>query len=317
MVLRKPGVSGNVLATLAIGDMYLDNFNKYALSSWLMYCNQFDLGLVLFDEQMIDINSENWKKPNWQKLLIGECLKKYDKSIANVCYLDTDILISPLAPNIFDFHESEKISVVSQINNLPYPEAVVKRRIAFNRHNFYSDSYPLDSALFASLDQIYGYHNLPSQSDYFCTGVYVFNLENHADMMAEWFYKYPKNIKTLTNGGEEAVLNYELQKYGALSMLPYEFQSLWNYEMAWKYPFLYWNRGKGADSDSLIRQCIQSSLLSNHFLHFAGSWYESDMWKMPKILDENMLIFFQSYDDYLRKDLTGKPVGMVKPVTTS
>jgi hypothetical protein len=130
-------------------------------------------------------------------------------------------------------------------------------------------------------------------------------------MMAEWFYKYPRDIKTLTDGGEEAVLNYELQNYGELNKLSYEFQALWNYEMAWKYPFLYWNRCKS--DDSLIGQCIISSLLTNHFLHFAGSWFESDMWKISEILNEKMIDYFQSFGDYLYKDLTGIPVGMIKP----
>ena len=31
----------------------------------------------------------------------------YPNKIENVCYLDTDILINPFAPNIFNFHENQ------------------------------------------------------------------------------------------------------------------------------------------------------------------------------------------------------------------
>ncbi len=41
-----------------------------------------------------------YKKPTWNKLLLGnEILKKFKQK--NMCYLDTDILINPISPNIF------------------------------------------------------------------------------------------------------------------------------------------------------------------------------------------------------------------------
>ena len=97
----QPGKSGNVLATIAIGDAYLEPFMKYAFHTWEMYCKRHDLGLILFDDHLVDQADPDWKNPYWQKFLIGDFLISQNLSVNNICCLDTDILISPLAPNIF------------------------------------------------------------------------------------------------------------------------------------------------------------------------------------------------------------------------
>ena len=73
-----------------------------------------------------------------------------------------------------------RIWAISQINNLPYDEFIVKKRMAFMRNKFYSKKYPLDSSLFMNLKQVYKYNNLPKQKDYACTGVLVFNAKKHS-----------------------------------------------------------------------------------------------------------------------------------------
>jgi len=56
--------------------------------------------LIAFDEDLILPADAMWKKATWQKMLIGEYLQKKGLAVASVCYLDTDILINPTAPNI-------------------------------------------------------------------------------------------------------------------------------------------------------------------------------------------------------------------------
>jgi hypothetical protein len=51
--------------------------------------------------------------------------------------------------------------------------------------------------------------------------------------------------------------------------------------------------------------------MSNYFLHFAGSWHESDMWKIDNIFSEYE--FIEEYSKYLISPSTGKPMGMKKP----
>ena len=128
--------------------------------------------------------------------------------------------------------------------------------------------------------------------------------------MVEWFKKYGKNVYSITGGGEEAHFNYELQNWGNISWLDYRFQALWIYEMAWKYPFLY---DYGCNDNELIKKCVEASLFTNYFLHFAGSWYESEMWKNERIANGEFLEEFEQFDNYMKRPVSGKPKGQIKP----
>jgi len=99
--------------------------------------------------------------------------------------------------------------------------------------------------------------------------------------MRKWFDKYDRNITSVTNNGEQTHVNYEIQNWGKVQWLKYEYQAIWNYEMAINYPFLYTKENR--DNATMISNCIEACLLKNHFLHFAGSWYESEMWKADGI----------------------------------
>ena len=83
--------------------------------------------------------------------------------------------------------------------------------------------------------------------------------------------------------------------------------------MAWKYPFLY---DYGRNNNELIRECIEASLFTNYFLHFAGSWYESDMLTVENILERvETKQKFQEFNNYLKMPVTGKPRGQITPKT--
>ena len=77
------------------------------------------------------------------------------------------------------------------------------------------------------------------------------------------------------------------------------------------YPFLYSKEYR--NNYDLISACIDSSLMNNYFLHFAGSWYEGDMWKYKRKKN------FFGHDHYLKFNrnkkikLKGIPVGRIIP----
>lgn len=310
-VLINPGETKNVIATLAIGDDYYKSWEKYAFPTWKQYCERHGLGLIVFDADLIPKENKIWKKATWQKLLIGNTLRLNLPAVSNVCYLDSDILINYMAPNVFDFCRSGTIGLVSIRKNLPYPWEQVLRRMAFLRHNHYDKNYPLDSALVISLNRLYEYHGLAPQSDEACMGFFIFNVSEHAEMMSNWFSKYDRNIESITGGGDQTHLNFEIQNWGKVSWLDYKFQAIWPFEMAWKYPFLY---DFGRNNKALIRECIEASLSTNYFLHFAGSWHESEMWKIGGVLESSgQKKKFEDYGAYEKLTLTGEPVGLIKP----
>jgi hypothetical protein len=301
----------NYLVTIAIGKKCFNDWSSFAKPTWLKYCKKHSLGLIVIIDDLIDRTDPFWKKATWQKMLIGYYLNKDGIKINNICYLDTDILINPNSPNIFDYHDEKKISLVSQEYNLPYNLDFIRRRISFNRKRFYSKRYNLDSSLFMSVNQIYKYHKLKPQKDFACAGLIVFKSSKFSLIMKSWFYKYKKNINTLSGGGDEPIFNYEMFNTGKTKILNYKFQALWLYEMAFKFPFLY---EQGLKKSVILKKCIESSLEDNYFLHFAGSWHEGQMWKIRKILSNiNSLKFNKKFLDYLKKKVYGKPKGRVLP----
>jgi hypothetical protein len=96
-----------------------------------------------------------------------------------------------------------------------------------------------------------------------------------------------------------------------VTWLDYRFQAIWAFEMAWRYPFLYEQK---ADNDGLVRSCIEAALIQNHFLHFAGSWHESAMWKQGVPFEgKSRQQTIEAYRAYLEMPVTGEPKGMIRP----
>ena len=80
--------------------------------------------------------------------------------------------------------------------------------------------------------------------------------------------------------------------------------------MAIKYPYLYCYKNK---KNLTIKQCIEATLADNYFLHFAGSWYEGQMWKMKDIAAKEFLIENKQFLKYLKKKSIGKAKGRILP----
>ena len=307
----QPGKSGNVLATIAIGDAYLEPFMKYAFHTWEMYCKRHDLGLILFDDHLVDQAHPDWKNPYWQKFLIGEALNNAAVKVNNVCCLDTDILISPLAPDIFSGRNEAKVGLISKRKNLPLDHHQLLRRMAFLRNRFYDKAYPLDSSLFISLVDYYAEVGLDVEPDDACSGVFVYNCLTHGPLLAEYYRSFGQEIMAQDGGGEQRFLNHFVQSQNLVEWLDYKFQALWTYEIASKYPFLY---GEHRNNLSLMKSCIEASLFTNYFLHFAGSWHEGKMWEQVRVFDTSeSLSMFGDFADYLKVPVFGKPLGQIKP----
>jgi hypothetical protein len=309
LIIREPINSNNYIVTACIGKEYLNSWELYCKKNWLLYCEKNDIGLVIIKTKISDFLPEKEKNIYWQKLLIGKLLKDKYRLSGNICFLDTDILINTGAPNIFKFVSNENFGLVSQKKNLPFDLNYTLKKLAFCRNKFMDSDYPLDSYLFASTKKIFELHNLPAKSDFACTGLFVFNIEFHSEMMFDWYMKYPSQIDTIDGGTEEVHLNFEIQNFGKIDWLDYRFQALWIYEMPNKYSFLY----NSLNNHELVRQCIRESINSNFFLHFAGRW-EGDMWKDREILNEEFSNnFMDEFNKYLKIDSTGNPVGISKP----
>lgn len=301
----------NYIIVIAIGKKFYSDWQLYSKPKLLSYCKKNSIGLGVVVEDLLSKDDKHWKRPMWQKYIIGKYIMENNLDIRNVCFLDQDILANPNGENIFKYHKEDKISLISQIKNLPYSNLhYIQRKIAFNRHHHISKKYPLDSSLFMTLKQIYEYHKCKPQNDYACTGVFVFNVKKFGTKLNQWFEKYDRNVSSLSDGGDEGLINYEMLNYGKINWLNYKFQALWNYEIAFKYSFLY----KNLKNKKLAQLCIEDSLSENYFLHFAGGWDELQLWKNKKIFtDKKISDESKKFFKYLKTKVTGKPVGRILP----
>jgi len=93
-VIIDSGTSQDVITTIAIGEPCFDAWQEYALPTWKRYCERHGLGLIAFDADLIPKDHAIWKKPTWQKLLVGQNLREQLPNVRNVCNLATDILIN-------------------------------------------------------------------------------------------------------------------------------------------------------------------------------------------------------------------------------
>ena len=305
------GHSGHALVTIAIGDQHYAKWKENCLPSWMLYAKYNDLGIVVYTENLISRENLLWKKPQWQKMLLPERLSLDYENLKSVCYLDTDILINPFAPNVFEELRPGYVASVSVRNNLPYPLEPLLKRLVLLRREYIDRDYPLDSGIFASLETLYKENDLPPQNDEICTGVLLFNVSEFAGIMKEWFYLFPPNIKTITNDGEQTHLNYLLISNRYLHTISYDWQTIWSYESAWYYPHLFENKFENLND---VHNAIRDTLFRTNFLHFAGSWPESTNWQDSTFSMSNSYLDFQNQlQDFNGRTVTGKPIGKYIP----
>lgn len=302
------------IVTLCIGQKYLDIWERNCQRLWTLYCQRNGFGLVVFDAELDHNASENilYKKATWQKYLIPDQLKRSGLAYDKILFLDADILINPYAPNIFSMCPAGRIGVVSK-RNLPYPYEQVLRRIALYRSTYYSSEYPLDSSLFISLKNLYEYHQLTPQSDEFCAGLLLFD-ELTAPTISSVYQLYDRGVKSITNDGDQTHANYVIQSSGTSFFLDYSFQALWVYEMALFYPYLYPLVDKYSINSKAFYEAIYSCLSRHHFLHFAGSWFETQVWSVLDLSPSDEWLHLQErLFEYSKVKLSGKPVGLIRP----
>ena len=297
------------IVTIAIGDKYLTDWEKFAFPFWTSYCKKYGLGLIVICEDLMELGSVTWKKATWQKFLIGNYMKRYFPHIERICYLDTDILISPLAPNVFDFHQDGSMSLVSLFHDLPYSRKDTIEKLTWFRNQSSAGIYPLDSAIYMGIKDLFNYHGLAPQEDYACAGMFIMDISIHSEAMQQFFFTVDSNVHTITNGGDQTHFNFFTQSNFIINWISYKFQAIWSYEAANYYPSVFFDRHSNHSYLS-----IQNALVNNYFLHFAGGWNECQQWKDSRIFQEDIVLRnISNLTEYQSKALkSGEPVGQIR-----
>lgn len=305
----------HVLATTATSPEYYSKWKVFSAPSWLAYAEKFSLGVVVATSDLLPRGDSKFKNGSWQKMLLPNLVAHEIPSIERICLLDTDVVVSPRAPNIFEAAKAGEYSVVSQEKWLPFDVVEARRRVAFQRNRHYSPDFPLDSLLLADAAEEFRQQGLPPRDDFFCAGLIVCDV-THSDQLREWFFSVNTDVENHVVAWEQTHLNHWIQNEQH-SWLPYRFQALWHYEMAWNHPHLYKLGDKILEAPE-TKVALATALGNNYFLHFAGSWHESLAWALVKdVVNADFVRDFEEFERYLAKTIVPQNFGKVLPTSSS
>lgn len=306
--LQPMGSHRRFIATLAIGEKYLTRWESLSLPLWRIYCERHNIGLVAMVSSYTDPQS---RRADWQKFLLGRAMEESGYESGHVCFVDYDVVPNPYAPNVFLDVREENVGFVSEIFGLPYGEIKsLRRRVAFHRNRVSSGSYPLNSYLTAPVGQIYRDAGLSVLTDYGCGGLFIFNIEEHAKTFEREFSAEVDANRLTANVGEEVHLNHLIQSEFDVHWLPYEWHTLWFYEVAAYYPWLY---ARDQRSKDRVEQAIVSTLLRSHFLHFVGSWEKWAWTAVQGLLQGDAFAQLERFEEFRHIPLTSPSLGQIFP----
>lgn len=301
----------HALVATATGGTYFQDFQLFSLPYWLIYARKHDLAIVIIRDSSFAGNLQAHPGGAWLKMLIPAYVKTLIPSIKRLALIDTDVIVNPLASDVFSITPPGQIGVVSQTQNLPFSLLTARKRMAYLRKSYYAERYPLDSLLFATPEQMFSIEGFDSHPDSFCSGLLVIDA-SHADLFARWYKEIDSRALRSANAWEQTYLNHKVLELGC-HWLPYEFQAIWNLEMAATHPALYALGNLEGSLPAMVG--VASTLVNRSFLHFAGSWPESWAWRNDpsEILRLVSEITSTSFQSYLAETPTGQPQGKVRP----
>lgn len=227
------------LATLAIGDKYIDEYNRLFRPSQETYAAKHGYDFKV-STHYLDANVQHPDTICFHKLLL--CSQSWSDAYDFIIYADADILINPRSPpihKVIDF--GDKIGMVDE-----YTQPTLERRIDVQKRNGWE--YPAR--------QYYALCGYTLETEkVFNGGVMVFQPRKHRQLLEGI---YTRNV--LKNIGhprgfhfEQTTVNYELQTTDMIATLPHTFNALWG---IWK-----------ADSPTTT---LTDFYANNCFVHFAG-----------------------------------------------
>jgi len=300
----------HALVTSAIGGRYLPDFVEFSLHTWELYARRYGLGIIIFSDGSVSKETLGQLNGSWFKMLLPELVAHQLPQIDRIALIDTDIIVNPAAPNLFDATPQGYVGVVPEFSADPQHDVEAKKRLSYLRNKHYDASYPLDSFLFASAEQLYLEEGFEPLTKSFCAGLLVVDLE-FSEVFSSWFSDARNSDQSQAVAWEQTYLNHKV-----LTLLPHhwldsKFQAIWNLEMAMFHPSLY--QVDDLSNSESAENCVADTLNRVYFLHFAGSWPESAAWKNSpqRVMDKMGSLFEPEFLTYLSTPSTGVAKGKI------
>lgn len=229
--------SGVLLVAIAIGDEYLQQYNKTFRRSQEQYAKKHGYDFKVITD-FIDTTNLHYRQSKmsvfYQKMLVSDTAYEY------VIFIDSDILINLDAPAI---HLSEnfqdKMGIVDEYSQ-PTREMRLKIQRLMGWEDCATDYYKL-------CDLNLGTNKVLN------SGVLVIQPKKHQDFLENVYHTYlPKSINHGRGSHfEQTSLGFELQKQNKYKLLNNKWNAIWGL-----------HKFVGADLQDFFKQ--------NYFIHFAG-----------------------------------------------
>jgi len=211
------------IVTLAIGQEYVDNWQKYCCPSWEKYAAKYDFDLICLQRPLDTSLRAKQRSPAWQKCLIfgQESVSKYEQ----VVWLDSDIIINESAPDLTFDVPPDKVGAVAE--DAPYADVYIKR--ACRR-------WP-NVDITRTAREYHSRFGLPADCKrQINTGVLVLSPGFHRPLLEHVYYNYEDRGGTEWHY-EQRPLSYELVKNNLVYLMDRRFNVVLPHEEFQHYPF--------------------------------------------------------------------------------
>ncbi|MEM9296799.1 MAG: hypothetical protein AAGA64_00300 [Bacteroidota bacterium] len=234
------------IVTIIIGKNYQQNFKKYFYGKWKEYTDKHGMDLVVLTDYIDNSQRGLSRNPSWQK-----CIAHLDKRVRNykrTAWIDSDVLITSTAPNIFDYTPLGMVGAVDETS-------ILGNRIVGEK---FHEDYGLEP----------GYHHV------FQGGVFVCEPNSHGELFEYVYYNYEEKIANY----EMRPLSYYLQKNNVVAWIDQRFNMPWITYYRYIKPYISarhvlikndLNKNEISLNDSKLK-CLEEAVRKNYFLHFVG-----------------------------------------------
>lgn len=170
---------------------------KFSTSSWNQYAKRIGAKMFVLDKFIVEEEKMN---ANWHKLMIFEILEKNGIDYDHILIVDSDTIIHPDAPNIFEEYPSDEFKAVHNAGSYDW---LLRSMEVYKKHIFNKENYGKE------IDFDF--------TDYFNSGVMMVS-KKHKEFFGDILDLYLNNHQTFQQiqemyhvGTDQPVINFMLQ----------------------------------------------------------------------------------------------------------
>ncbi len=255
--------NNTAIVTIVIGDSYRRLWENLSRPSWERYAEKIKSDIIVITDFIDKKAQNNNRSPAWQKLLVHKIggIKQYEK----IAWLDSDIIVSQNALNIFEFCEDPSLIYVS-VSGSQASQAV--------KHRYYEKLYNITikpdwAAIFIAEEakKIFDLHEIEQNHNTMLnTGVLVFSPSKYSEMFQDIYKR-----KELGRLYEQPALSHEIVTRNILGELSPRFN--WEFALCLRLYFADWptDDQKRQIYTLSYKHIFRNELDNCYFLHFCGA----------------------------------------------